>query len=82
MKINTLCQQVYKALENANIYPEYVDAHENSIDVEISWGDWKHEHARADFILWDLGLVCTAVVVTEDDGSDCYSAVHRYEMAV
>lgn len=46
--------------------------------VEISWGDWKHDHLRADNLIQEIGgrLIRTSVV--EEDGSDCYSAVHYY----
>lgn len=50
--------------------------------VEVIWGDWKHDH------LWVDRLVTTALKVeykdeevTEEDGSDCYSSIHKYELA-
>lgn len=54
------------------------------VAVGIERGDWKHDHARADYLVSQLGgkLDSTddtpSVVVTEEDGSDCYSAVHYY----
>ena len=53
------------------------------IGAEIHWGDWKHEHLRCKWLakeffsklgIWDA----VETEVTEEDGSDCYSAVHRF----
>ena len=47
--------------------------------VEINWGDWKHSHARFDYLMkktFNAEIVQT--VVTESDGSDVYSAKHIY----
>ena len=48
------------------------------ISVEISWGDWKHEHARCDYILAQKGFVKLDERTTEENGSDCYSAEHIF----
>lgn len=47
--------------------------------VLITWGDWKHEHARADYVVAGIGGSLLWAYVTEEDGSDCYSAVHKYQ---
>lgn len=49
------------------------------VKIRIDWGDWKHDHWKARYIVngvldgeirnWDEILI-------EEDGSDCYSAVH------
>lgn len=49
--------------------------------IEIHWGDWKHEHLRATFLMGKLGFVQYDEYVTEEDGSDCYSANHFYRLA-
>ena len=47
--------------------------------VEIEWGDWKHEHWRADWLIEEeLKGNKIKVEITEDDGSDTYSAIHYY----
>ena len=52
--------------------------------VDISWGDWKHEHLHADYVIEEMlkekgyELFHSNTSVTEEDGSDCYSAIHRY----
>lgn len=50
------------------------------IDIEISWGDWKHDHLRLDYLIQNggFGLKKMTSWTTEEDGSDCYSGVHRF----
>ena len=50
---------------------------------DITWGDWKHEHWRSDVIvseelaaLFPNFTISLDTEVTEEDGSDCYSAYH------
>jgi len=63
----------------ADVYETHDDFGEKVIKIEISWGDWKHEHLRAKWVVEDvLGVSVRKWVedVTEEDGSDCYSATH------
>ena len=46
--------------------------------VSISWGDWKHDHLWARDLMSYLGYVEIGNKVTEEDGSDCYSAEHYF----
>ena len=48
--------------------------------IEIE-GDWKHAHMHADYLMEQLGYVCGYKKVTEEDGSDWYSATHGYVKA-
>ena len=80
MTIEERVQQVYETLQNDNVYPDSVYQFETLpvVVVEISWGDWKHEHCHADWLIGDLGGTLIRTDVTEEDGSDCYSATHYY----
>ena len=51
----------------------------NDFSIEIIWGDWKHAHLRADYLMEQFGFKAVSENVTEEDGSDCYSAIHVYE---
>ena len=48
------------------------------IEVDIHWGDWKHEHLRTKWLLEEIGVSFINTIVTEENGSDCYSAIHRF----
>lgn len=49
------------------------------VSIEIEWGDWKHEHGYADYIMQQHGFKKIDEDVTEEDGSDCYSSIHYYK---
>lgn len=60
---------------------------ENELQFDIVNGDWKHEHARIDYLVhkfFDLNndkyeIVDEWTDVTHSEGSDCYSALHTYK---
>lgn len=52
------------------------------VSIYIEWGDWKHEHGYADYVMREHGFTKTDEIITEEDGSDCFSSVHVYNYAV
>ena len=62
--------------ENNSYYETWVE--KGTIKVEIIWGDWKHDHLYANWVLKELGAREYSCDITEEDGSDCYSAIHTY----
>lgn len=59
-------------------YTEMTAPLPNRVMVDITWGDWKHDHLRADYLVQMLGGSLETVLTTEEDGSDCYSATRVY----
>ena len=74
-------EQIYHYLQDNGIYGEVYTNSEGEVEVEIDWGDWKHDHGWCATLMGYLGYVQDDVVVTEDNGSDCYSARHYYAKA-
>lgn len=78
--------KLQKAIDNANIafndnscsFSAEVDLETNLVSIDIEWGDWKHEHNFADYIMSLNGFTRVNVQTYEEDGSDCYSAIHYY----
>ena len=71
--------QIDDYLKHNGVYPEDVSSNgEESIRVEIEWGDWKHDHIWCDNLMSYIGYTCGDSVVTDENGSDCYSAIHYY----
>lgn len=62
---------------SASVYSEEREG-KTLYEVSIEWGDWKHDHLFTRTLMANLGLTCLKEEVTEEDGSDCYSAVHTY----
>lgn len=47
--------------------------------VDIEWGDWKHSHLWCDDLMGYLGYALVSENITEEDGSDAYSAERIYK---
>ena len=73
--------QVQKLLDDNNIFAEvyaYRDDMPNVVCANID-GDWKHDHARADWLVGErLGGILLRKVITEDTECDWYPATHYY----
>ena len=49
------------------------------ICVLVENGDWKHSHRLLDYLVEnELKPICVDSIITDDDGSDTYSAKHIY----
>ena len=46
--------------------------------VYVEWGDWKHDHICLNNIMKQNGFHFIGEDVTEEDGSDTYSATHIF----
>ena len=46
--------------------------------ISISWGDWKHDHGCLDSLMSYMGYEAFNEIVTEENGSDCYSSDHIF----
>ena len=73
-------QVIEKILNDNHIFGEIVEDSDNVVAVEITWGDWKHEHARFRCLVFSQVQYIKNYeqLTTEENGSDCYSAIHRF----
>ena len=70
---------IAKYLSDNELYGEvYSECEGKVIAVDISWGDWKHEHGWCKNLMGYLGYTEMGCRVTEENGSDCYSAIHYF----
>ena len=51
---------------------------DGSVEINVEWGDWKHDHMYLNHVMKENGYCLTDEEVTEEDGSDAYSAVHTF----
>lgn len=73
-------EQITEALEE--VHPTDISILNDHVEITIEWGDWKHDHLRADWLLEQkLHLVRYNERRTESDGGDCYSSIHFYKIA-
>lgn len=73
----------------SDLYDEYGFRKNDSfvLKIDIDKGDWKHDHRLADIIVSNVAdrydnieIVKVSENVTDDDGSDTYSATHTYNV--
>ena len=56
----------------------------STIEITIEWGDWKHEHRRCAYLvdkfskIENMDICYLGCTTLEEDGSDCYSGLHRF----
>jgi hypothetical protein len=72
-------QEIQKYLQDHKIYAEVWEQNDQVV-VSIEWGDWKHDHLYCVHLMKEKGYDHTWERVTEEDGSDCYSAEHFFEL--
>lgn len=74
-------EQIHHFLSDNGLYPDDVYTNSEGItSVQISWGDWKHGHIWCDYLMRYLAYeTYCEEEVTEENGSDCYSAIHYYK---
>lgn len=75
-------EMVYDFLRNNDIYAEVYEkgTPDNIVPcVHIERGDWKHGHLACQVLMGYLGFTEFASKVTEENGSDTYSAIHYFQ---
>ena len=65
--------------ENNMTYDWWVNPTDGSIVVEVMWGDWKHDHRYLQYIMARNHYRVVNRVVTEEDGSDAFSAEYEFK---
>lgn len=81
-------EKIYEIIDRLNVELEkyHLDTAYKSLNeiyIDIIWGDWKHNHLCTKWIIDEVlkamgyaGKYTITEDVTEEDGSDCYSATH------
>lgn len=69
---------VHDFLNDNGVWADVWYENEIAIAVNIDWGDWRHQHLWTRDLMGYLGYGELGCQVTEEDGSDCYSAVHYF----
>ena len=71
-------QELYQYLRTKNCYYEIYET-EDGFVISVDWGDWKHDHRYLEYIMGELDYILVDKKITNEDGSDCYSADHYYK---
>lgn len=84
MNIETIYKDIDKLIQDSNIWADVgINPSNNTIEIAIIWGDWKHDHLHCDWLIDDYlnehSLRCIkSETITEENGSDTYSSIHYY----
>lgn len=72
--------KIQEIIRKNNLRGDVEEQSESVVTVDIRWGDWKHEHGRLRYLVGQEmpELKKVESYTTEDDGSDCYSAIHWF----
>lgn len=70
--------KVLAILKEGHISGDVTTNNDKSIEILVEWGDWKHEHTYLKYLMNKNGFVQVSEKITEENGSDCYSARHTY----
>lgn len=73
--LTTMAKALFK--KDAVCY-DFSATSETDIEITVKWGDWKHEHLYIEHVMKSNGFIQIDERTTEEDGSDCYSAVHTF----
>lgn len=79
-----ICRKIQEVFNRENLHVSNImevlaDEPTGIVSVGIRKGDWKHQHGRAKYLLQrEFHAVWFVTEVTEEDGSDNYSAVHYF----
>ena len=79
MNIAFYKEDVKRIFKENNLTYEWWVNFDGTIVVNVEWGDWKHDHAFLNYIMRKNHYRCIDEVVTEEDGSDTYSATHYFK---
>lgn len=73
------CDRIIQIANEENICCDVWDENEHIVAVKIDRGDWKHDHLRLKLLVKEqLQSISCVSEVTQEDGSDCFSAIHRF----
>lgn len=79
-RAKTMLDKTEQILNDNPMFAEICNVGETLIAVEITWGDWKHEHLRFKYLMKEAGFEHVAEKITEEDGGDAYSAIHVFRL--
>lgn len=78
-------EKIEKILNENNLCVDFISIDKTFpfevINITIEYGDWKHEHLFLTHLMKENGyseVMVTDITSEEDQGSDCYSAIHGF----
>ena len=73
---------IHSFLNDNGVWADVYCQTDDNVVLNIDWGDYKHDHMWCQDLMGYLGYKRVSFDVTDEDGSDCFSAEHTYIKAV
>jgi hypothetical protein len=77
-KTKNLTDMLYNYRKDNGVYANVYWNDDECVKVKIEWGDWKHDHRWCCDLMGYIGWDAGDCIVTDENGSDCYSAMHYF----
>ena len=71
-------KEINRILSKNHRYYDFDIDIDGNVEINVEWGDWKHDHLFLKSIMAENGFMQTDEVVTEEDGDDAYSSTHFF----
>ena len=71
-------KEVERIFKDNNIHYEWWMQDDFSVVVVVEWGDWKHDHRYLINLMNNNNHTMVERVITEEDGSDSFSAEYIF----
>ena len=71
-------QDIERVMKENNCYYDWFIHNDGTIEINVEWGDWKHGHRFLVYIMRKANYRHISEIVTEEDGSDTFSATHKF----
>ena len=78
MRQKSSLEEKVRELFKENKLPYEWSVFDGEVYVSVNWGDWKHDHRYLEYVMEQNNFKCVSSLVTEEDGSDCYSADYTF----
>lgn len=75
-------QDIKRIFKKNELNYEWWTNSDGTIDVDVVWGDWKHDHLYLRHVMRENGYIQLYEMVTEEDGDDAYSSIHTFKYGV
>lgn len=78
-KIEEIENKIREKLKEAHRWYDIDVINDETIEVEISDGDWKHDHLYVKNVVFEIAEPKRyEEIITEESEDDCYGAIHRF----
>lgn len=79
--VNKIKEKIKNIFATNGINHEWWVQDDGNVVVSVFWGDWKHDHAALENLMNKNNFALIERIITEEDGTDAYSAeyVFKYE---